>query len=69
MANFIRLMTRTTIPGHHYVNIQHIAEFFAKGSGAHVILMSQNAEGCESYFVNETPDQILALIAEAQGAK
>jgi len=69
MVHFIKLTPRIERAGHHHINIRHIAEFFAAKSGSHIILMSQNAEGSETYFVEETPDQILALIAEAQGAK
>jgi len=70
MAHFIKLTDGTGPDPVRYVNINNITQFFKEGVGSIVVLTSLNEDGFSDYVPsNETPDQILALIAEAQGAK
>lgn len=70
MAHFIKLTVLDE--GGAYFNTDNIVKFngrhFGPGSIVSVISGDQTA-GTSAFKVKETPDQILALIAEAQGAK
>lgn len=70
MAHFIKLTYAQNGDLTVYANINNITQFFKSGVGSTVVLTSVNEDGCSDCVPsNETPDQILALIAEAQGAK
>lgn len=70
MAHFIKLTDGTGADPVRYVNIAHIVDFFPTTSGSTVSTSLVDTDsGSSGIRVQETPDQILALIAEAQGAK
>lgn len=70
MAHFIKLTDAENDNLPVYANINNITQFFKSGAGSVVVLTSLKEEGYSDFFITkETPEQILALIAEAQGGE
>jgi|GEM_PF-4305042 len=70
MAHFIKLSSAKDEAAFAFINIDHITSFRTEEFGSTVVINARDyGTASASCSVKETPDQILALIAEAQVAK